>query len=124
MNLIIFPDDTVMLFDCNVTEEKEEELIKFLDRCIPKRYDSSKNEFVKEIDIFVNSHRDIDHLRGLKKVNENFKIKSIWDSGQTGASTDGDDYNYYMYLRRELKKDNKLFVPTPSNIPVCSKNAS
>ena len=70
MNLIIFPDDTVMLFDCNVTEEKEEELIKFLDRCIPKRYDSNKNEFVKEIDIFVNSHRDIDHLRGLKKVNE------------------------------------------------------
>ena len=24
MNLIVFPDDTVMLFDCNVTEEKEE----------------------------------------------------------------------------------------------------
>ena len=118
MILIVFPDDTVMLFDCNVTEEKEEELIKFLDKCIPKRYDSSKNEFVKEIDIFVNSHRDIDHLRGLKKVNEKFKIKSIWDSGQTGDSTDNPDYNYYMYLRRELRKENEnnLFVPTPSNI--------
>lgn len=122
MNLIVFPDDTVMLFDCNVIEEKEEELIKFLDKCIPKRYDSSRNEFVKEIDIFVNSHRDIDHLRGLKKVNEKFKIKSIWDSGQTGASTDNPDYNYYMYLRRELRKENEnnLFVPTPSNIELCT----
>lgn len=122
MNLIIFPDNTVMLFDCNITEDKEEELIKFLDKCIPKRYDSNKKEFVKEIDIFVNSHRDKDHIRGLKKVNEKFKIKSIWDSGQTGASTDNADYNYYMYLRRELRKENEnnLFVPTPSNIEVCT----
>ena len=122
MNLIVFPDNTVMLFDCNVTEEKEEELIKFLDRFIPKRYDSETKEFVKEIDIFVNSHRDIDHLRGLKKINAKFKIKSIWDSGQSGANTNNDDYNYYMYLRRELRKENEknLFVPTPSNIEVCT----
>ena len=122
MHLIIFPNDKVMLFDCNVTEDKEEEIIRFLDRCIPKKYDISKEEFVKEIDIFVNSHRDLDHLRGLKKINEKFKIKSIWDSGQTGANTDNDDYNYYMYLRRELKKENEnnLFVPTPSNIELCT----
>lgn len=108
MHLIIFPNDKVMLFDCNVTEEKEEEIIRFLDRCIPRKYDIAKGEFVKEIDIFVNSHRDLDHLRGLKKINEKFKIKSIWDSGQTGANTDNDDYNYYMYLRRELKKKMKI----------------
>lgn len=122
MHLIIFPNDKVMLFDCNVTEEKEEEIIRFLDRCIPRKYDIAKGKFVKEIDIFVNSHRDLDHLRGLKKINEKFKIKSIWDSGQTGANTDNDDYNYYMYLRRELKKENEnnLVVPTPSNIELCT----
>lgn len=117
MHLLVFPDDTVMLFDCNVTNEKEEEIIKFLEKHIPSKLNKDTNEDEKVIDIFVNSHRDIDHLRGLKKINENFKVKSIWDSGQTGASTENADYKYYMYLRRELKKanENNLFVPVPSN---------
>lgn len=117
MHLLVFPDDTVMLFDCNVTNEKEEEIIKFLEKHIPSKLNIDTNEDEKVIDIFVNSHRDMDHLRGLKKINENFKVKSIWDSGQTGASTENADYKYYMYLRRELKKENEnnLFVPVPSN---------
>ena len=102
MNLLIFPDDTVMLFDCNVTENNEDEILNFLKYKIPKRYKPETNEYVQEIDIFVNSHRDLDHLRGLKKINEKYKIKSIWDSGQSGANTDNADYNYYMYLRRKL----------------------
>ena len=122
MNLIIFPDDTVMLFDCNVTDSNEQEILNFLSYKIPKKYKKETNEFVQEIDIFVNSHRDLDHLRGLKKINEKFKIRSIWDSGQTGANTDNADYNYYMYLRRKLKEENSenLFVPTPSNIKIRS----
>ncbi|TDW13224.1 beta-lactamase superfamily II metal-dependent hydrolase [Breznakia blatticola] len=117
MHLIVFPNDKVMLFDCNVTSDNEDRIIKFLEKHIPSKWDNETGEFKKEIDIFVNSHRDIDHLRGLKKVNSNFKVKSIWDSGQTGASTDNSEYNYYMYLRRELKKanENNLFVPVPSN---------
>lgn len=122
MNLLIFPDDTVILFDCNVTENNEQEILNFLKYKIPKKYKAENNEYVQEIDIFVNSHRDIDHLRGLKKINENFKIKSIWDSGQSGANTDNADYNYYMYLRRKLKEENpnNLFVPVPSNIKIKS----
>ncbi len=117
MHLIIFPDNTVMLFDCNVTNENEEEIINFLDRHIPAKYDKDAKKEEKFIDIFVNSHRDEDHYRGLKKINEKFKIKSIWDSGQSGENTDSADYNYYMYLRRELKKksEDNLIVPTPSN---------
>ena len=117
MHLIIFPDSTVMLFDCNVTNEDEVEIISFLDKHIPKRYDKDSKKEEKFIDIFVNSHRDEDHYRGLKKINEKFKIKSIWDSGQSGENTDSSDYNYYMYLRRELKKksEDNLLVPTPSN---------
>ena len=122
MNLLIFPDDTVMLFDCNVTENNEDEILNFLKYKIPKRYKRETNEYVQEIDIFVNSHRDLDHLRGLKKINEKYKIKSIWDSGQSGANTDNADYNYYMYLRRKLKEENEknLFVPIPSNIRIKS----
>lgn len=117
MHLIIFPNNTVMLFDCNVTNENEEEIINFLDRHIPAKYDKDSKKEEKFIDIFVNSHRDEDHYRGLKKINEKFKIKSIWDSGQSGENTDSADYNYYMYLRRELKKksEDNLVVPTPSN---------
>lgn len=120
MNLLIFPDKTVMLFDCNVTDSNEEDILNFLKYKIPKKYKIETNELVQEIDIFVNSHRDLDHLRGLKKINEKFKIKSIWDSGQSGANTDNDDYNYYMYLRRKLKEENEknLFVPVPSNIKI------
>lgn len=122
MHLIIFPDDTVMLFDCNVRNEQEEEIISFLDKHIPEKYNYETEEYEKVIDIFVNSHRDKDHYRGLKKVNSNFKIKSIWDSGQSGATTTSDDYNYYMYLRRKLKNESEknLLVPTPSNIPICN----
>lgn len=117
MHLIIFPDNTVMLFDCNVTNDNETSIISFLDRHIPMKYNDDSEKEEKFIDIFVNSHRDEDHYRGLKKINENFKIKSIWDSGQSGANTDSTDYNYYMYLRRELKKksEDNLIIPTPSN---------
>lgn len=120
MNLLIFQDKTVMLFDCNVTDSNEEDILNFLKYKIPKKYKVETDEFVQEIDIFVNSHRDLDHLRGLKKINEKFKIKSIWDSGQSGANIDNADYNYYMYLRRKLREENEknLFVPVPSNIKI------
>lgn len=116
MHLIIFPDNLVMLFDCNVTEENKDEILAFLNEHIPSR------DGKKEIDIFVNSHRDIDHLRGLKHINSLFKIKSIWDSGQSGCSTENEDYKYYMQLRRSLKAEdlNNLFVPNPTNIPIAS----
>lgn len=120
MTLIVFPNEVVMLFDCNVTNDNEDEVLAFLDKVIPKEYNDDKQKYEKPIHIFANSHRDEDHYRGLKKVNEKFPIKSIWDSGQTGATTNSPDYLYYTYLRRALKakNPNNLFVPVPSNIPV------
>ena len=117
MHLIIFPDNTVMLFDCNVTNDKEEEIINYLGNVIPFKYDYDIDEERQIIDVFVNSHRDEDHYRGLKKIHKQFEIKSIWDSGQSGENTDSSDYQYYMRLRRTLKEDSEdnLFVPTPSN---------
>lgn len=117
MHLIVFPDETVMLFDCNVTNDNEELILTFLEKHIPEKYDIDSETYEKYIDVFVNSHRDEDHYRGLKKVNSNHKIKNIWDSGQSGESTASDDYNYYMNLRRTLKKKStdNLLVPIPTD---------
>lgn len=124
MVLLIFPNKKVMLFDCNVKEDNEEEIIEFLSGSIPFTYDVDLDEERQFIDVFVNSHRDEDHYRGLRKVNEKFPIKSIWDSGQTGASTQSVDYKYYMELRRRLKakNNNNLKVIIPTNKPIASLN--
>ena len=55
---------------------------------------------VNEIDIFINSHRDADYMRGIKKLNIKFNISKIWDSGVAGTTTDSSEYNDYMDLRR------------------------
>ena len=117
MHLIIFPDNTVMLFDCNITNDNEDDIINYLGKVIPFKYNYDTEKEEQFIDIFVNSHRDEDHYRGLKKINKQFKIKSIWDSGQSGENVESLDYKYYMGLRRTLKEESEdnLFVPTPSN---------
>lgn len=127
-HLIIFPNGIVMLFDCNLQDENEREsnskdaILNLMGRVIPKKIDDDGNEY-QPIDIFVNSHRDTDHLKGLKDVNEKFPIQSIWDSGYHGKDTENNsDYQYYMELRRRLKaksKDN-LVIPTPSKEVFCS----
>lgn len=116
MHLIVFPDETVVLFDCNLTEDNKDRIINLLKRIIPQKDDK------QEIDIFVNSHRDRDHLRGLKEINANFKIKSIWDSGLSGANIDNADYKYYMYLKRKLKEENEnnVYILVPSNLAIAT----
>ena len=121
-HLIIYPDDTVMLYDCNLVEDDENKgcnknaILNLLHNVIPYREDENGNKR-QWIDIFVNSHRDIDHIKGLKDINNEFPIHSIWDSGQSGESTENPDYKYYMGLRNRLKEKSKdnLLVPTPSS---------
>lgn len=115
-HLIVFPDGTTMLYDCNLIEDNKNDILNLFEELIPWRENA---EGIKEqyIDIFVNSHRDTDHLRGLYYVNSRFPIHSIWDSGQSGANIDNAEYKYYMGLRNRLKQssENNLCVPTPSN---------
>lgn len=121
-HLIIFPNNIVMLFDCNLIQDEEhpnrnkDYILNFFKNVIPKKQDGYGNIF-QPIDIFVNSHRDTDHLKGLKDINSMFPIQSIWDSGFHGANIDNADYKYYMGLRNRLKNKNKLNlrVPEPSN---------
>jgi beta-lactamase superfamily II metal-dependent hydrolase len=87
----IFPNGQVLVYDCNITNENETAVFSYLQRVMPKA----------GIDVFVNSHRDADHMRGVKKLHEKYPISSIWDSGVSG-NIDTDEYREYMDLRRRL----------------------
>jgi len=121
MVLIVFPNNATMLFDCNIRDDDKDDILAYLSAHIPLRFDPDTKTNTKWIDAFVNSHRDQDHYRGLSYVHEAFPVKSIWDSGQTGATTQDADYQYYMRLRRTLKdkygKD-AVVVPAPSLSPL------
>jgi len=117
MFLTIFPDETTFLFDCNITNENETFVLDYLGSNLPYQFDKESGSYIQQIDIFVNSHRDDDHLRGLSKINKRYPIRSIWDSGETGVSTGSSDYQYYMGLRRRLNEkygDGAVIVPNPS----------
>ena len=73
MILIIFPNDQVMLFDCNVTDDNESTILDYLSANIPFKINSATGNAEQFIDVFVNSHRDEDHYRGLKKINLGFR---------------------------------------------------
>jgi Predicted hydrolase (metallo-beta-lactamase superfamily) len=125
MFLGIFPDNTTVVFDCNITDEMKENIIEYLKNNIPTRKDIGNGERKQWIDIFINSHRDSDHIRGLNYLNEVFEIREIWDSGQTGQATRSKDYEYYMRLRRTVRDkygEDALKIPVPSIIPIYSKS--
>ncbi|MCD6322913.1 MAG: hypothetical protein J7L77_07780 [Clostridiales bacterium] len=125
MCLIIFPDNTTLLYDCNVTDENESKVLAYLGKQIPFRWDDESRKNLQWIDAFVNSHRDDDHYRGLSKVNDKYPVKTIWDSGQAGATTQSSDYQFYMRLRRTLRKkygESAVIVPKPSQYPLATIN--
>jgi len=93
MTLLQLADGTVMLYDCNVTDENEETVIDYV---------AEQIGFGSPIDIFVCSHRDADHMRGIKSVHEWFPIQRVWDSGVTGSSPECSEYCDYMDCRREV----------------------
>src|SRR5260370_39032466 len=93
MTLVRTASGKRILCDCNVTDENENPVLTCLRRAL------SGNS---EIDIFVNSHRDADHMRGVKKVHQSFPIREIWDSGATGSTPDCTEYCDYMDLRRRV----------------------
>ena len=119
MSLIVFPNNTTFIYDCNITEDNKDNILEYLRENIPLRWNNDTNQYEQWIDIFVCSHRDIDHLRGLDILNNNFLIHSIWDSEQCGASTSSNDYQYYMELRRKIKEkfgEDNLVTPKATEI--------
>ena len=93
MTLIHFPDGTTLLYDCNVTTGNESRVLGYLRKAMGAK---------KRINIFANSHRDADHMRGVKKVHALYPIGKVWDSGVEGTTTDTPEYRAYMDLRRKV----------------------
>ena len=93
MVLIETANGKKFVFDCNITDENESRVL---------RYVSNQMGAGKQLDAFICSHRDADHMRGVKKLNARFPISEIWDSDYPGTTTDTPEYQDYMDLRRRL----------------------
>lgn len=89
MAIGIFPDGKILAYDCNITNENENDVFAYLANIMPKN----------SIDVFVNSHRDADHMRGVQKLHAKYPIATLWDSG-VSANTETTEYQEYMEFRR------------------------
>lgn len=92
MTLIVFPNGQIFLYDCNLAEENRQGVLSYLEEIIGNN----------GIHVFINSHRDADHMRGIADLHAAHPISQIWDSGVAGTTTDSPEYGAYMKLRREL----------------------
>ncbi len=93
MTLLELANGKKYLYDCNLTEDNEDDVLDYLEKLIGKG---------TKIDVFICSHRDADHMRGVKKVHERFPIQHVWDSGVVGTTVDCTEYTEYMDLRRTV----------------------
>lgn len=91
MVLIIMSDGFVIAYDCNITNENEASVFAYLARVMPSQ----------SIGVFVNSHREADHMRGIEKLHAKYPISTIYDSGVSG-NTDTIEYQQYMEIRRSV----------------------
>lgn len=83
----------IHLYDCNVTNDNEGDVLAYLRRQIGQN---------TKIDVFICSHRDADHMRGVKKVHAKHPIQHVWDSGAVGTTPNCTEYLEYMKLRRDV----------------------
>jgi beta-lactamase superfamily II metal-dependent hydrolase len=93
MSLIETSSGEYFMFDCNITDENEDDVLGYVAKQIG---------WYTNIKAFICSHRDADHMRGIKKLHEYFPIQKIWDSGYQGTSTNTTEYTQYMQLRRTV----------------------
>lgn len=93
MSLILFPNGRTYLYDCNLTDDNEDVVLEQLGSAMGPR---------RCIDVFICSHRDCDHMRGLRVVHRAFPISTVRDAGVEGTSCDAGEYRDYMALRRDI----------------------
>ena len=93
MVLIEATNGKYYLCDCNITEDNEDSVLEYLADVVGRG---------THISAFICTHRDADHMRGVKKIHNDFPIQRIWDSGYPGTTTESDEYREYMELRRKV----------------------
>lgn len=94
MALVINPDGSRFVIDCNITDENMTEILRY-----------TKNVFGAGniIDAFINTHRDADHMRGIANLHAQHPISEIWDTDVPGTTPDSPEYLAYMRIRRVVK---------------------
>ena len=95
MVLIQCSDGTNFMVDCNITEGNKDRVLNYVASQIGQR---------GLLQAFICTHRDADHMRGVRTLHSQSPIQSVWDSDYPGTSTDTDEYKAYMQLRREVRK--------------------
>ena len=93
MVLIQCASGTNFVVDCNITEHNKDRVLGY----VAKQIRSGS-----KLHAFICTHRDADHMRGVRTLHNQFPIREIWDSGYPGTSTDSDEYKAYMQLRRDV----------------------
>jgi len=93
MVLIEAADGSKFVFDCNITDANETRVLNYVAAQIGEG---------TSLKAFICSHRDADHIRGVKKLHARFPITSIWDSDHVGTTTTSTEYLNYMALRRKV----------------------
>ena len=93
MVLVQCSDGTNFVVDCNITDANKDRVLSYVAKQIG---DNGK------LRAFICTHRDADHIRGVRTLHTRFPIGSVWDSAYPGSSTDSDEYQAYMQLRRDV----------------------
>jgi len=93
MAILLNPDGSKVILDCNITTDNREGVLSYVRRLVGNG---------TPIDVFINSHRDADHMRGIADLHAQNPIMAIWDTDVPGTTTDSPDYLSYMRLKRSL----------------------
>jgi len=93
MVLIETSNKKYLVFDCNITDANSERVLSYVGRHIGEG---------TALHAFICSHRDADHMRGVKRLHARFPIREVWDSDYPGTTTGSAEYREYMALRRAV----------------------
>ena len=93
MVLVQCSDGSNFMVDCNITEANKNRVLRYVSNQIGNN---------GKLKAFICTHRDADHMRGIRALHDRFPIGGVWDSGYPGTSTDTDEYKEYMQVRRDV----------------------
>lgn len=94
MAILLNPDGTRIVIDCNLTEDNKYAVLAYTKRVLGRD---------NPIDVFINTHRDADHMRGIIDLHDQHTISAIWDTDVPGTTPEAPEYQAYMRLRRSVK---------------------
>ena len=89
MVLVRCDDGTNIVVDCNINNDNKRSVISYL-----------REAYVDSINVFCATHRDVDHITGVKYLAQLFSVQQMWDSGYRRDTEHDlpDAYREYQHL--------------------------